>query len=89
MVNYNVAGVPAVVSAADIEALLMKRYPGTKINYKADNSLEVARAHNILKVFDDSYARKEWGWQPDYDTPEKVIDIFEADVKLYPERYGL
>jgi threonine 3-dehydrogenase len=89
MVNYNVAGVPTVVSAAEIEALLVKRYPGTKISYKADNSLAVARAHNIMKVFDDSNARKEWGWQPAYDTPGKIIDIFEADVKQYPQRYGL
>ena len=42
-----------------------------------------------MKVFDDSYARKEWGWKPLYNTPELIIDIFEKDFKEYPKRYGL
>lgn len=89
MVNYNVAGVPAVVTAREIETLLARYFPAVGITYTLDLTLQVARAHNILKVFDDSVARQEWGWQPEYDTPEKVIDIFEKDVKENPHRYGL
>jgi nucleoside-diphosphate-sugar epimerase len=89
MVNYNVAGVQAVVTAKQIEALLMKRFPQTDITYTLDLTLQVARVHNILKIFDDSNAREEWSWQPEYDTPEKVIDIFEKDIREYPSRYGL
>jgi len=42
-----------------------------------------------MKVFDDSYARKEWGWKAKYATAEAIIDIFEKDMKEYPRRYGL
>jgi hypothetical protein len=42
-----------------------------------------------VKVFDDSYARNEWGWEPQYATVEAIIDIFENDMKKYPGRYGL
>ncbi len=41
-----------------------------------------------MRVFDDSYARKEWGWNPQYNTLEAIIDAFEKDLKQYPERYG-
>jgi len=41
-----------------------------------------------MKVFDDSYARKEWGWKPQYTTPESIINIFEKDIKEHPGRYG-
>ncbi len=89
MINYNVTGVPDVVYAKDIETFLQKRFPETRVTYKDDLSLPVARAHNIIKVFDDSYAREEWGWKPQYDTPDKIIEIFEKDLKKYPERYGV
>ena len=42
-----------------------------------------------MKVFDDSYARKEWGWQPQYATTEAIIDVFEKDIRVQPGRYGL
>ena len=89
MVNYNVAGVPEVVTAKEIESLLAKRLSRTDITYTLDLTLQVAKVHNILRVFDDSCAREEWNWQPVYNTPEKVIDIFEKDVKEHPSRYGL
>jgi hypothetical protein len=43
----------------------------------------------VLKKFDDSYARKEWGWKPLYDTPEAVITKFEKDVRERPRCFGL
>lgn len=89
MVNYNVAGIPAVVSAKEIQTILTKRYPQAKIIYKDDLTLPVLKAHNVMRVFDDSYARKEWGWNPQYTTPEAIIEVFEKDMKEYPRRYGL
>jgi len=90
MVNYNVAGIPAVVSARELETILIKRFPKTKVTYKLDPFLQtLRRRYAVLKVFDDSYARKEWGWKPQYATPEAIIDIFEKDMKEHPKRYGL
>jgi threonine 3-dehydrogenase len=86
MVNYNVA----VVSAGELERILTKRYPTTRVTYKVDLSVPALRDRSrILKVFDDSYARKEWGWQPRYSTPEEIIDVFERDIRSHPRRYGL
>lgn len=90
MMNYNVAGVQQFVSARELETVLKKRYPNTKIIYKPDSSLqEVGNDFRTLKRFDDSYARNEWGWKPEYDTPEAIIDVFERNLKSYPERYGI
>ena len=89
MVNYNVAGIPDVITAGEIEATLVKRYPGTRICYKDDRMLPALKPHNIMRVFDDSYARKEWGWSPQYTTLDSIIDVFEKDMREYPHRYGL
>lgn len=90
MLNYNVAGIPAVISAREVETVLTKRFPKTKVTYKPDPIRPGARQRfGVWKVFDDSYARKEWGWKPQYATLEAIIDIFEKDMKEHPRRYGL
>ena len=90
MMNYNVAGIPAVISARDLETFLTKRFPKSKVTYKLDPSLQTLHGrHAVMKAFDDSYARKEWGWKPQYSTLEAIIDIFEKDMKDHPKRYGL
>lgn len=89
MINYNVAGIPAVVTASEIEAALKKRYPGTKISYSDDRMLPSLKTHNVMKVFDDSYARKEWGWNPQYTSLDDIIEKFEKDMREHPHRYGL
>ncbi|MFC2070500.1 SDR family NAD(P)-dependent oxidoreductase [Chloroflexota bacterium] len=90
MMNYNVAGVQQFVSARELEAILKKRYPDTSITYNPDSSLqEIGNDFRILKKFDDSYARNEWGWKPEYNSPEAIIDIFKTDLKSFPERYGI
>ncbi|MFC2016255.1 NAD-dependent epimerase/dehydratase family protein [Chloroflexota bacterium] len=91
MVNYNVTGIPVVVSARELETTLIKRFPKTKVTYRLDTTLQeaVRRRFDTMKVFDDSYARKEWGWKPQYTTPEAIIGVFEEDMKAHTRRYGL
>ena len=90
MVNYNVAGIPAFISAQELETVLKRRFPKAKVTYKLEPFLQTLhRRRAVFKVFDDSYARKEWGWKPEYATVETIIDIFEKDMKEYPRRYGL
>ena len=90
MVNYCVTGIPDAVSAKVIEAVLKKRYPKTSVTYKLEPALQKQRERfGVVKRFDDSYARKEWGWSPLYTTPEAIIDIFEKDMKDHPKRFGL
>ena len=90
MVNYCVASIPDAVSAKELEAILTKRYPKTKIAYNMEPAQqELRRKTGIMKRFDDTYARKEWGWSPLYTTAEAMIDIFEKDMKDHPKRFGL
>ena len=80
MVNYNVAGIPAAITAKEIENALLKKYPGTIITYNDDQMLPALRAHSVMKVFDDTYARREWGWNPKYNTLESIFEAFEKDL---------
>lgn len=90
MMNYNVAGIPDVIRAGELEAILKKRFPESGVTYRPDPSIEaVGNDFSVIKRFDDSCARQEWGWQPRWDTPEKIIGVFEEDMTGYPERYGL
>jgi threonine 3-dehydrogenase len=89
MVNYNVAGIPAVVTAREIETSLNKRYPKAKISYKDDQTLSALSTHSVMRVFDDSFARKEWGWKPQYSSLESIIEAFEKALRDHPKRYGL
>jgi len=91
MANYNVTGVPDAVSVKELEAILKRRFPKTTVTYKTDSLSQTGfyKALSVMKVFDDSYARKEWDWKAKYATPEAIIDIFEKDMKEYPRRYGV
>lgn len=86
MVNYCVSGIPEAVSVREMESTLKRLYPGTTITYKpAAGALGVT----ALKRLDDSFARKEWGWKPLYDTPEALIEKFERDIRERPRCFGL
>lgn len=90
MRNYNVAGIPSVVSVGEVEAALKKRFPNFRVTYKPDSNPQATRRRpSTMKEFNDSYARKEWGWQPEYTHLEAIFDIFEKDVREHSERYDL
>jgi nucleoside-diphosphate-sugar epimerase len=73
---YNVAGIPTAISAQETENILRKLYPGFTVEYKT--SKDPRRMPQNVRVFDDSCARREWGWSPVYATHEAII-----------KRYGL
>jgi threonine 3-dehydrogenase len=87
MMIYNVAGIPNAISARETENILKKCYPGFTVEYKT--STDPRRMARDVKVFDDSCARREWGWDPVYKTHEAIIKQFEKDLKEHPGRYGL
>ncbi len=80
--NYNVTGVPQHVSARDMEGLLRRRYPGFKVSYRTaplPGVLEQNRMYGRVKRFDDSRARDEWGWKPQYGTVEGIVEAMEKE----------
>lgn len=90
MVNYNVNGFMPAMSAGELAAALKKLYPKTVVTFKPDPSaIAILNTMNPIKVFDDSVARKEWGWKPAYATFDVVVSDFEKEIKEHPKRYGM
>ena len=83
MVNYNVGGLP-LVSARELELAIKKYYPDSSITFAAA-SPRPSGSH--VKIWDDSYARKEWGWQPAYTTLDHLVSDFIQEMKSHPELY--
>ena len=86
MVNYLIAGVNPIASAAELADIIKAKIPGAKIDFKPDMELQKI-LNKLLHPLDDSIARKEWGWQAQYDQ-EKIVDDFIAEMKIHPQRYA-
>jgi threonine 3-dehydrogenase len=52
---------------------IAKHIPELKISYRPDSRQLIA--DDWPQVFDDSEARKDWGWKHDYDMDRLVVDI--------------
>ena len=60
--SYNLSGIS--FSPKQIAAEIVKHIPNFKITYKPD--FRQAIADSWPKIIDDSFARKDWGWQEKY-----------------------
>jgi nucleoside-diphosphate-sugar epimerase len=84
--DFNLASMSFSVRelAAEIEKLI----PGFKCEYEPD--FRQAIADSWPRSIDDSAAREEWGWQPDYDLAAMTVDMLDrlgkrhAEGSLYP-----
>jgi nucleoside-diphosphate-sugar epimerase len=70
---YNLTGIS--FSAGEIAAEIKKHIPDFKIEYKAD--FRQAIADSWPKTIDDSLAREEWGWNPEYDLESMTKDMID------------
>ncbi|HKL39181.1 MAG TPA: NAD-dependent epimerase/dehydratase family protein [Cryomorphaceae bacterium] len=69
--SYNISGVsftPKMLSAA-----IQKEMPDFTISYSPDYRDKIAKSWP--SSLDDSFARKDWGWRPDYDLDALVNDM--------------
>jgi len=90
MVNYGVSGPSESIGAKELEDALKKRFPGFQVNYAVEPAMAaVMKKSPAIEKLDDKFARKEWGWNPQYTTIESIIDRFEKDMKDHPKRFGL
>jgi len=55
---------------------IRKHLPGFSIDYRVD-PMRQAIADSWPDSLDDSAARAEWGWSPDYDLPSLVADMLK------------
>lgn len=70
---YNLSSVcltPEVLAAE-----IRKVVPGLTVEYEVDEARQ-AIADSWPRAVDDSAARKEWGWRPEYDLTAMVDDMF-------------
>jgi nucleoside-diphosphate-sugar epimerase len=75
--DYNLAGLS--FSPKELAAEIKKRIPELKVEYKPDFRQQIA--DSWPKSIDDSSARMEWGWKPEYDLARMTEDVIR---KLKP-----
>lgn len=77
MINYNVGGISRV-TPREIEAALKERLSDVSINYVTPAGPPM-RLGEI--AWNDSYARREWGWSPEYTDIGRVVGDFIDEMK--------
>ncbi len=86
MVNYVVAGARPIASAGELADIVRAKIPAAQINFEPDMELQ-AVLDKLLLPIDDSCARDEWGWNPEYDQ-ERIVEDFLQELKQNPQRYN-
>ncbi|CDF80342.1 L-threonine 3-dehydrogenase [Formosa agariphila KMM 3901] len=76
--SYNLAGVS--FSPKEVVEEIVKSYPNFEVNYEPDFRQRIA--DKWPKSIDDSLARNEWGWKPEFDL-EAMSKIMIEKLKNY------
>lgn len=71
--SYNLAGVS--FTPAEIAAEIKSQIPGFSVSYVPD--FRQAIAETWTETIDDSAARQDWGWQPEYDLQAMAKDMIK------------
>ncbi len=69
--SYNIAGMS--FTPDEIYRSIKKHVPQFSINYEPDFRQKIA--DSWPQTLDDSYARKDWGWEPAYDLDRMTADM--------------
>ena len=84
--NYVLAGVTPTPSASELVKIVKSRIPEANVEFELNKELQQVLDKLQLKL-DDSNARKEWNWRPEYDQ-EAIVKDFLLKLKQNPERYA-
>jgi len=74
-VVYNIAGMRRLTAARELGDYLAGRFPGFTVIYRDGPAKQVP-----YSSFDDSCARRDWGWSPQYDTLAGIVDQVAIDL---------
>jgi len=72
--GYNITAMS--FAPEDLAAAIKKRIPDFVMDYEVD-PVRQAIAESWPRHMDDSVARREWGWQPEYDLDTMVDDMLD------------
>lgn len=81
---YSVQGFS--MPAREMADTVRRHIPGAQIEFLADETV-VRLVRDMPKEVDDTRAREDWGWAPEYDWDRAVQD-FVAEIKSHPELYA-
>jgi nucleoside-diphosphate-sugar epimerase len=85
-VCYTLAGIQPVPSAGELAAAITARYPGARLEFAPDAFAMAFHEKLQGLAYDDSNARSELGWEPEYSLEAMIAD-FGEEVRSHPERY--
>ncbi|MBS1596118.1 MAG: NAD-dependent epimerase/dehydratase family protein [Bacteroidetes bacterium] len=69
--SYNFAGMS--FAPRDVAAAIRQHIPDFQVTYQPDFRQQIA--DSWPESIDDSYARQDWGWQPEYDLARMTADM--------------
>jgi threonine 3-dehydrogenase len=81
-VNYNVLGPTPSPSAQELVDAVNTKIPYANLSFEVNEEFQRLLDSNIVKPFDDSCARNEWGWKPHFMLDSIVEDFISASKKL-------
>lgn len=80
--SYNLSGMS--FSPAEIAAEIQKHIPDFTVHYKPDFRQQIA--DTWPNSIDDSTARNDWGWRPEYDLATMTTDMLKHLRERYAEK---
>jgi threonine 3-dehydrogenase len=87
--NYNVAGVTPSRTAQELEQVVRKYIPAAQITYNPNPEIMDFYETLRMEVIDDTRARQEWGWDPQFAGLDKVVVDFLEEMRRHPRRFGM
>ncbi len=76
--NYITLGPAPIPTHADLVAVVRAKLPGARIDYQINEPVQQLIDSACATAYDDSFARKEWGWKHQYGLQEMVDSFIEV-----------
>ena len=80
--SYNLAGMS--FTPAELAREIQKHIPDFEIEYKPDFRQEIA--DSWTESIDDSHARNDWNWKPEYDISSMTEDMLAHLRSKFPAK---
>ena len=88
-VCYNLAGISPTPTAGQLEKTIKKFLPDADISYEPDPMVMEYYRTRPVSTIDDTRAREELGWQPEFTDIEKVVADFIEEVRARPDFWSV